>query len=245
MIVKTKILVVDDDMQMLGFVGAALGKMGAEPHLVQSSQQALEVVNKTKFDGIFLDWRMRELDGLELARRVRSSRSNSRCPIVMLTGVTDPSALKECFRAGVTFFLQKPVTVQNLESLLNATRGVMLQERRRYQRAPMQVSVLCQWKSLDTLIKTKGESVNLSSDGMLVSLEEIPALRTSVSLEFSLPGDPEPLQFAGQVVRYDVTKRVGIRFTPLGKQVRQRLMDFAEQALAAGHGSARAAQAVR
>ncbi len=229
---KTKILVVDDDEKMLIFVGEVLRKMGAETHLVQSSQQASELINKEKFDGVFLDWKMPEIDGLELTRRIRWSQSNSHCPIVMLTGVTDASALKECFQAGVNFFLQKPVTMQHLKSLLNASRGVMLQERRRYQRAPAQIPVLCQWKSLDTTIKTTGESVNLSSDGLLVSLEELPPLRASVNLKFSLPGDPEPLQLVGQVARYDVTQRVGISFTQLTKPVRQRLMDFTERILA-------------
>ena len=64
---KPKILVVEDDEQMLRLLGEVLAQMGAEPYCEGSSVHAAELAEHEKFDGVFLDWKMPELDGLELA----------------------------------------------------------------------------------------------------------------------------------------------------------------------------------
>jgi len=122
---RPRILVVDDDPQMLKLVGEVLAGMGAEPHCVQSSRQAAELVNREKFDGVFLDWFMPELDGLQLAERIRWSKTNSTCPMVMLTANQEPDAMRQCFRVGINFFLQKPATVDRIQGLLKAARDLM------------------------------------------------------------------------------------------------------------------------
>ena len=139
MIFKPRMLVVDDEIALLEFLGEVLKGRGASPHCVQSSRQAAELVDREKFDGVFLDWKMPELDGLELARHIRWSKSNSRCPIAMLTGAAEPEGLRQCFRAGVNFFLQKPATVAQIERLFNAARDAMFQEHLRYLRIPLEV----------------------------------------------------------------------------------------------------------
>jgi CheY-like chemotaxis protein len=143
---KAKILVVEDDGAMLHLLGELLREMGAEPHLFPRSPGAAELVNRTKLDGAILDWRMPEMDGLELARHIRRSKWNHRIPIVMVTGVTDTQATEQCFKAGVNFFLQKPVRVAQLRHLLSASRGAILEERRRYQRAPVFLRARCRWQ---------------------------------------------------------------------------------------------------
>jgi len=163
---KPKILVVEDDAAMLRLLGELLKEMGAEAHLFASSPGAAEFVDTHKLDGAIVDWRMPEMDGLELARRIRHSKSNNKIPIVMLTGVTGAKATEESFGVGINFFLQKPVSVAQLRALLNASRGAMLQERRRYQRAPVFLRARCFWQQR----QTSGDIVNLSASGLKAAL---------------------------------------------------------------------------
>jgi len=144
---KPKILVVEDDQAMLHLLGEVLGQMGAEPRLVASSTLAAELIEREKFDGVFLDLLMPELDGLELARRIRRSKSNATVPLVVISASPEPTAMQDSFQAGINFFLHKPVTAQQLGKLLNAARGLMLEERRRYQRAPVALLMRCRWQS--------------------------------------------------------------------------------------------------
>ena len=53
---RPRILVVDDERQMLQLLKELLTQMGAEPCCVDSSREAAEWINREKFDGIFLDW---------------------------------------------------------------------------------------------------------------------------------------------------------------------------------------------
>jgi len=233
---KPKILVVEDDQPMLELFGDVLTKMGAEPRLVSSSRHALEVIEREKFDGIFLDLVMPEMDGLELARRIRCSKSNATVALVMITASPEPGAMRDSFQAGVNFFLHKPVTVQQLGKLLNAARGLMLAERRRYQRAPVALLMRCRWTASDGAEgknhMVTGRSVNLSASGALVELPELPPAGAAVRLEFSLPGSPQALFLPSVVARQHSAESVGLRFECDDEPTRRALMEFVEKTLA-------------
>lgn len=237
---KPKILVVEDDAATLSLMGQVLGHMGAEPTLVANPVQASELVEREKFDGVFLDLQMPEMDGLELARRIRRSKSNLRVPIVLVTGVGG-SVMKESFASGVNFYLQKPVTIERIRHLLNATRGSMLQERRRYQRAPVRTSVRLRWEGRQTI----GRSVNVSSEGMLLSLVKPPAVGTEVAAEFELEdagSGVESLRVTISAVVVRVLESpapgetegqgVAVQFRHVDRKQREKLTEFVDKTLA-------------
>jgi len=226
-----KILVVDDEPQMLELQREVLTRRRTEPRCVGSSREAAELIEQEKFDGVFLDWLMPDIDGLELAQKIRWSRSNSLCPIVMITGVTEREALRQCFRSGINFFLQKPVSVEQINKLLTAAWDLLLQERLRYQRVPLQVAVECQWHIQDFRQKGKGKMVNLSTTGMLVKLDPAPTPTTLVYLRFRLPGDSQPLALNAYVVRTAPGQQVGLRLVNLTPEERWCLMEFSRSAL--------------
>lgn len=223
---KPKILVVEDDTTMLRLLGEVLGQMGAEPHCVASSVHAAELIEKEKYDGIFLDWRMPEIDGMELARRVRASQSNGHVPLVMLTGVADSQGLKKSFEAGINFYLQKPVSVSQLRNLLNASRGMMLAERRGYQRAPVAVPMRCRWDNQ----AVTGCSINVSASGVLLEIAPAPPVGTRVQIDFELPGQPKPYKLSGTAVRVAVSRGVAVKFET-DPDTHRRLMEFVEKSL--------------
>ncbi len=232
---KPRILVVDDNQGLLRLLGELLQEMGAEPCLLTNSVHAAELANRDKFDGAIVDWKMPEMDGLELTRSIRSSRSNKRIPVVMLTGQLTAGALQESFKAGVNFFLQKPVSVTQLRHLLNATRGAMLDERRNYQRAPINLRVRVHVGHRQLY----GQCLNLSGSGMLVSLEEALAEDTEVNVEFTLPHSLEPLHFAGRIMRLSDGAlpgetgghRAGIEFVGTYPRHRRMVVNFVEKTL--------------
>lgn len=234
---KAKILVVDDDQQVLYLLGEVLTREGAEPHCVQSSPQAAERVERERFDGAFLDWSMPELSGLKLARRIRNSSVNAHCPIVMLTGFATPELREESLRTGINFFLPKPVSMQQVRVLLNGIRGLMLEERRTAPRIPVRTPVVCAWDQH----QVKGRSLNLSATGMLAALEEAPPLQGWVNVGFSLPRDPQPYELTANVARVTVfagsgqavpNHQVGLHFVGVVPETLHRLTEFVERSQA-------------
>lgn len=227
---KPKILVVEKDAATLRLFDATLKAIGATPRCVASGRQASEVINREKFDGVFLDWDTPEVGGAELTKRVRLSKSNSRVPIAMLTERRDTQAIAEGFKAGVTFFLQKPLGEKELTRLLNASRGAMLEERRRYQRVSVEMTIICDWEKK----QVKGQGVNLSSMGVLATMSPRPGVGAAVEVEFTLPGTRQTVMLNGTVVRHGPGGQLGIRFQRPTAEESETIKAFVEKALSGG-----------
>src|SRR2546430_720266 len=115
------VLVVEDDLPSLELLCEFLASMGVNTRPVNDSLQAATLIDQTHFDGIFLDLMMPNLDGFELARRVRKSEPNRRTPIVIVTARDDKRTLSEAFAAGASFLLFKPLDKDKLAQLVNMT----------------------------------------------------------------------------------------------------------------------------
>lgn len=222
---KPKILVVENDAPTLRQLETTLKTMGADPRCLGSSKKAAELISKDKFDGAFLDWDTPDLNGEQLTKLIRNSKSNARMPIAMLTERSDTHSIAQGFKVGVTFFLSKPVGAKELTRLLNASRGAMLEERRRYGRIPLQVPVICVWEEK----RITGQTQDVSTTGMLVALAPAPPLKTDVSLDFTLPHTRAPISLKGVVVR--AGPQVGVKFTKISAEQRDLLKTFVDRQL--------------
>ncbi len=118
-----KLLVVEDDIANLELMTEVFKTLEAEVRPISDSESAARVVAQEKFDGIFLDLEMPKLNGFELAQKIRESSWNKLTPIVVVTGREDRDTMQKAFAIGATFFLQKPVDRQKLNSLLRTVRG--------------------------------------------------------------------------------------------------------------------------
>ena len=71
-----KIMFVDDEPEVLKLFKAMAEPLGTEVQTFANSREAALRIRKEKFDGVFLDAMMPQLDGFELAKLVRASPSN-------------------------------------------------------------------------------------------------------------------------------------------------------------------------
>ena len=72
---NAQILAVDNDPQMLGMMGKLISQTGATPRCVASGPLAADLVDRDKFEGVFLDWQMPEMSGAELVQRIPSVKT--------------------------------------------------------------------------------------------------------------------------------------------------------------------------
>ena len=158
-----RLMVVDDDPAALELVQALVEPLGYEVLALTDSRQAAECVNEQKFDAIFVDVQMPNLDGFELTQLIRASRSNSGIPIVMITALEDIETMRQGYKAGVTFFLTKPFNPEKLRGLLLTMRNTILRERTRYARLPFCTTVTCRRGNEQFQLG----SLNISECGML------------------------------------------------------------------------------
>ena len=224
---KPRVLVIQSDPKLLGIIGEVLNTMGADAVPAKESRQGADLITTEKFDGFFLDCRMPGIDGLQLTRLIRASEHNKTCPIVVLAEGEDKQALPESFKSGANFFLQKPVTSAQIRRLLNASRGMMLEERRRYQRAPGNFDVICKWGTKEE----KGKCVDVSTSGIQVQLETAPNKGEEVQLEFKLPGESRTFSLNGAVTRITPERRVGMHFVQPSQADKKAIMDYTDRVL--------------
>jgi CheY-like chemotaxis protein len=81
-----KLLVVEDDAPSLELMAEVFTSLQAEVRPVDNSETAAALVDREKFDGIFLDLEMPRLHGLDLTHRIRESSWNKSTPILVVSG---------------------------------------------------------------------------------------------------------------------------------------------------------------
>jgi CheY-like chemotaxis protein len=157
-----KLLVVEDDPASLELMIEVFASLKTNVCPVSDSQKAAALLNQERFDGIFLDIEMPNLNGFELAQVARQSSWNKSTPIVVVTGREQSDTMFQAFATGATFFLQKPIDRLKLAGLLQTVEKPLHESRRRYTRVPMQTEVSC---CVDTRVFS-GTTWNLSQGGM-------------------------------------------------------------------------------
>ncbi|PYS90275.1 MAG: DNA-binding response regulator [Acidobacteria bacterium] len=103
-----RLLVVDDESDLLHAVTVCLRAEGYEVTTAQSGAEALVRVAETLPDLVISDIRMPGMDGFTLARHLRASPRADLIPIIFLTAKDKTSDRIEGFRSGVDAYLTKP-----------------------------------------------------------------------------------------------------------------------------------------
>jgi CheY-like chemotaxis protein len=112
-----KALIVEDNAHMRSLLRALLSSAGVKDIAEASNgQTAIEALRERKSDLVLSDLAMKPMDGLEFTRYVRNHdhSPNPFVPIIMITGHTEKYRVEAARDAGVTEFLAKPITAQNL-----------------------------------------------------------------------------------------------------------------------------------
>jgi CheY-like chemotaxis protein len=103
-----KVLVVDDEIIARKTICSAMVKAGFAVVSLDNSMEAQRLLEKNRFDLIFLDAEMPGLDGIELCARTRKMPTNSTTPIVVVTAHADFEIRARSILSGGTDFIAKP-----------------------------------------------------------------------------------------------------------------------------------------
>jgi CheY-like chemotaxis protein len=116
---KATVLVVDDMPPMLTLVTNLLEIFGFKRILKASeSDVAFDLFCKEDPDLVISDWQMEPFDGIELINKIRTDKQspNPYVPIILMTGYSAQIRVMQARDTGVTEFLVKPFTSQDLYS---------------------------------------------------------------------------------------------------------------------------------
>lgn len=121
--VPARVLVVDDDHDVLELMAIVLGRDGHGVQTADNGEAALRFLAGEVYDLVILDRRLPDVDGFELVRRCRDDSRLRDVPVVMVSGMAQEADVREGLDAGVDHYLTKPFTIRGLLDLVNATLG--------------------------------------------------------------------------------------------------------------------------
>jgi DNA-binding response OmpR family regulator len=112
----TRILVVDDQRDILDLTAAVLGGEGYEVTAVDSGLEALDLLAAERFDLVLLDINMPEMDGWETLRLIRADELLAGLPVVMFSVKGELRDKVQSMQEGALDYITKPFEVDQLLS---------------------------------------------------------------------------------------------------------------------------------
>jgi len=111
---KSTILIVEDDTDVADMLNAYFYIQGYEVVTVNWGEDAIKVCRSNRPDLIILDIRLPDIDGFEVARRLRSNQRTEDIPIIFLTEKRNRADRLQGLEIGADDYITKPFDVQEL-----------------------------------------------------------------------------------------------------------------------------------
>jgi len=114
---RGKVYVIDDDEAMRDSLEFLLGSADFAVTLFESAQHFLDALAEVEFGCVVSDVRMPGIDGIELLKRLKASRST--LPVLIMTGHGDVPLAVEAMKLGAVDFLEKPFEDDRLIGMID------------------------------------------------------------------------------------------------------------------------------
>jgi len=112
--IKSKILIIEDDLDVAEMLNAYFRVQGYEVFTVNWGEDGVRACQTVHPDLVILDIRLPDIDGYEVARRLRADRRTSDVPIIFLTEKRERSDRLQGLEIGADDYITKPFDVQEL-----------------------------------------------------------------------------------------------------------------------------------
>ena len=119
---EAKILIVDDIEDNRYTLERSLKRDGYENiSLAECGKEALDLVNKSKFDLILLDLMMPDISGLDVLKQLKGNPVQRNIPVIMVTASDEVDTAAECIKNGADDFVTKPFNRTLLRARVDAS----------------------------------------------------------------------------------------------------------------------------
>lgn len=124
---NTKVLIVDDEVDLVDMLKIHLEAAGYDVVTAQNGRQGLEVARKSEPDIIMLDIMMPNLDGYQTCKLIKRDKSLMKKPIIMLTAKGQAADEIQGYDCGADAYIVKPfdcgALIEKIERLLQEADG--------------------------------------------------------------------------------------------------------------------------
>ncbi|MBU0547413.1 MAG: response regulator [Candidatus Omnitrophica bacterium] len=102
---REKILLVDDEADILEVVGVRIKSWGYELLKAKNGKEAIGIVKAKKTDLVVLDYMLPDMDGIAVLKEIR--KINKKIPVIMFTSYPNPTAMYAAENLGISAYVAK------------------------------------------------------------------------------------------------------------------------------------------
>ena len=161
----TKILIVDDDPQLVELVSEILTAYDYSSEFITKPAYMFDILNEEVFDLILLDYYMPEIDGVTLLKEVKAHPVYKEIPVIMLTSEVDDQLLARCFENGAEDFINKPISelilTSRIKSVLTKKANIKKVQQQKLELEEMLQTLEKYSSELKTEMEAKDQALGL------------------------------------------------------------------------------------
>lgn len=117
---KEHIIIIDDDVDICALLKRFFERKGFDVSTAFKAQEGLDLIRANTYDVLLTDFRLPDMDGLEVIKNVRSLKAN--LPIIVITGYSDVKQAIKAIRLGAFEYVTKPIYPE--EILLHVQKAI-------------------------------------------------------------------------------------------------------------------------
>jgi len=216
-----RVLLVSFDKSTVEALSDIMEQMGIYVEVCPDRKAASRQLCNSKYEGLIIDLVQGE-DGLDLLRSLPAFTANKSA--VSCAILNDLHQKASAFQAGANFILERPLELKAASRTIRAAYPMMVRERRRYFRCPVETSTFV---ACDPHPEFQANSVNISEAGMAILSPVQLKVGQSVQMRVRIPGSSEFVNICGEVCwADDASGRVGVQFLEISTSVAEALASW-------------------
>jgi len=215
-----RVLLVSGDIQTIDTLCEFMGKMTMHVEVCSDFASAARKLCHAKFEALVVDFKERA-EALDLLKKSRLMTSHKAA--IALAILNNNDEMPSAFRAGASFVLVKPLSTTVLMRTLRLCYPMMVNEKRRSFRCPVQIPV---YLAVGSQPESQATSVNISEMGM--ALTNSPPLQVGdrVALRLTLPHTGAAAKINAEVCWCDPAGSSGLEFVQVPPKVKEQLTSW-------------------
>ncbi len=118
-----KILFIDDDTDSLAMYVKAVSLADHHADIASSVSEGWDLIKDNTYDLIFVDLNIPGVSGFEFLKSVMKDPKVKDTPVIVISAMPEDSAVDDVLNAGAKLFLEKPVALSDLYSVIGTFEG--------------------------------------------------------------------------------------------------------------------------
>ena len=228
---KKKVLIVEPSKSFAQFIKYILSRLGYEVFHIENANQAFETINGIMPDMIIAEAAMKEVNGIDLCRRMKGEKIISRIPVAIISIDGTMETRQEAHKAGCVDYMAKPVTARAVHELME--RHLPFHHKRHNIRVKMNIKV----KVYEDTKSEEMKALTIGEGGLYVCTLQPYKVGTKLNVSLPLPSFKSPLELKGEVIyitddnMQEIPKGMGMKFLGMDNNTISLLRHYMESYL--------------